>query len=177
MSRCNTIIAAALAAAALATPSALAQPPDIHAGLSEPAPKAQSKQDLRSPDTRDAARATPSDPSAARPETAGNPNVTTAADRALAQERYYTSFGEDAAADLDVIPVAEAALAQERYYASYGDPRPPTNATRTVAADTGKGIARLPLVIAVLGALMVALGAGSGLYLLHARRRATRLAT
>ena len=76
MSRCNTIIAAALAAAALAAPTALAQPPDIHAGLSEPAPEGQSTQDLRMPDTRDAARAaTPSDGNAARPETAGNPNI------------------------------------------------------------------------------------------------------
>ena len=155
MSRCNTIIAAALAAAALATPSALAQPPDIHAGLSEPAPKAQSKQDLRSPDTRDAARATPSDPSAARPETAGNPNVTTAADRALAQERYYTSFGKDAAADLNVTPIADSALAQERYYSSYGEPKPPTDATQTPADDTGNGIAR-PSIIAVLGAVRCA---------------------
>jgi hypothetical protein len=195
MSRCNTIIAATLAAAALAAPTALAQPPDIHAGLSEPAPQGQSKQDLRSPDTRDAARATtPTDPNAARPETAGNPNVsadaapsaqatddskhattddnvTPAAERALAQERYYESFGKHATTDDNVTPAADRALAQERYYESYGKPTPPTNATRTVAADTGDGIARLPVLSAVFGALIVGLGAGSGLHLLHVRRR------
>jgi hypothetical protein len=174
MSRCNTIIAAALAAAALAAPTALAQPPDIHAGLSEPAPQGQTKQDLRSPDTRDAARATtPSDPNAARPETAGNPNVS--ADAAHSAQAKDDS--KNAATD-DVTPAEHAALAQERYYMSYGKPTPLTNATRTVAADTSDGIAGLPFVIAVFGALIVGLGTGAGLHLLHARRRhATQLAT
>ena len=49
MSLTRTLVAA-LAAASLAAPSALAQPADMHAGLAQPA-----KQDLRSPDTRDAA--------------------------------------------------------------------------------------------------------------------------
>jgi hypothetical protein len=40
-----------------------------------------------------------------------------------------------------------------------------------VAADTGDGIARLPFLSAVFGALIVGLGAGSGLHLLHVRRR------
>ena len=143
MSRCNTIIAAALAAAALAAPTALAQPPDIHAPLIEAAEA--NKQDLRSPDARDAARAAaPSDRNAARPATAGNPNVTTAEDRALGQERYYESFGK---------------------------PTPPTIATRTVVADTGDGTARLPVLSAVFGGLIVGLGAGSGLLFLHVRRR------
>ena len=170
MSRCNTIIAAALAAAALAAPTALAQPPD----------------------TRDATRtATPSD---ARPETAGNPNisadaapsaqatddskhattddnVTPAEDRALAQERYYESFGRHATTDDNVTPAEDRALAQERYHASYGEATPPTIANRTVAADTGDGIARLPFLSAVFGALILGLGAGSGLHLLHVRRR------
>jgi hypothetical protein len=110
MSRCNTIIAAALAAAALAAPAALAEPADVHAPLVK----------------------------------AGNPSVTTAAERALAQERYYESFGK---------------------------PTPPTITTRTVAADTGDGIARLLVLSAVFGALIVGLGAGSGLHLLHVRRR------
>jgi hypothetical protein len=195
MSRCNTIIAAALAAAALAAPTALAQPPDIHAGLSEPAPGGHSKQDLRMPDTRDAASAaTPSDRNAARPETAGNPNisagvdhpaqasdgnkhattddnVTAAEDRALAQERYYESFGKHATTDDNVTAAADRALPRERHYESYGKPTPPTIATRTVAADTGDGIARLPFLCAVFGALIVGLGAGSGLHLLHVRRR------
>ena len=95
----------------------------------------------------------------------------TAADRALAQERYYESYSENAATGDNVTPAANPALAQERYYASYGNPTPLTNATRTVPADTGDGIARLPFVIALFGALIVGLGAGSGLHLLHARRR------
>lgn len=195
MSRCNTIIAAALAAAALAAPTALAQPPDIHAGLSEPAPAGQSTQDLRMPDTRDAARtATLSDGSDARPEWAGNPNVfadaapsaqatddskhaptdddvTSAEDRALAQERYYESFGRHATTDDNVTRAEDRAPAQERYHASYGEATRPTIATRTVAADTGDGIARLPFLSAVFGALILGLGAGSGLHLLRVRRR------
>ena len=51
MSPTRTLVAA-LAAATLAAPSALAQPADMHAGRAQPATKAQ---DLRSPDTRDAA--------------------------------------------------------------------------------------------------------------------------
>ena len=130
MSRCNTIVAAVLAAAALAAPTALAQSALIHAAAES------NKQGLRSPDTRDAARATaPSDQIAVRPETEAR------------------------------------ALAQERYYESYGQPTRPTIATRAVAADTGDGIARLPLLGAVFGALIVVLGAGTGLHLLHARRR------
>jgi hypothetical protein len=160
MSRCNTIIAAALAAAALAAPTALAQAPDIHAPLIKAAEA--NKQDLRSPDARDAAR----------PETAGNPNVPTAAERALAQERYYMSQGKNAATDNNVTPAADVAPAEER------NATPLTNATRTVATDTGDGIARLPFAIALLGALSVGLGAGSGLHLVHARRRhATRPVT
>ena len=174
MSRCNAIIAAALAAAALATPTALALPPDVHAGLNEPAPKAQSKQDLRSPDTRDAARATtPFHPNAARPEMAGNPNVSVDA----ATSAQATDDGTHPATDDNITPAADRALAQERYYASYGKPTPLSSATPTVVADTSNGIASLPFVIAVLGALIVGLGAGRGLHLLHTRRCATQPAT
>ena len=158
MSRCNPIIAAALAAAALAAPTALAQAPDIHAGLSEPVAEGQSKQDLRMPDTREAARAATDD------------NVTDAVERALAQERYYESFGRQTTDD-NVITPKDRALAQERYYSSYGKAAPPTIATRTVAANPGDGIARLHYLSAVFGALIVGLGAGSGLHLLHVRRR------
>jgi hypothetical protein len=168
MSRCNTIIAAALAAAALAAPTALAQPSDIHAGLSEPAPEGHSKQDLRMPDTRDAARAaTPSDRNAARPETAGNPNISAGVEhpaQASDDDKHTTT-------DDNVTAAEDRALAQERHYESYGKPTPPTIATRTVAADTGDGIARLPFLSAVFGALILGLGAGSGLHLLHVRRR------
>lgn len=150
MSRCNTIIAAALAAAALAAPTALAQPADIHSGLS---------------DAADAA--TRSDHIAARPETAGNGNISDdAAPSAQARDgsRYPTTDGS-------VSPAEERALAQERYYESYGKPTPPTIATRTVWTDTGDEISRLPFLSAVFGALIVGLGTGSGLHLLHVRRR------
>jgi hypothetical protein len=71
-----------------------------------------------------------------------------------------------------------AALAQERYYSSYGEPTPLTEVATATAADTGDGIARLPFVLAVIGALIVGLGAGSGLHLVRTRRRqATGLAT
>ena len=123
MSRCNTIIAAALAAAALAAaalaaPSALAQPPDIHAGLSEPAPEGQSKQDLRLPDTRDAARAaTPSGRNAARPETAGNPSISAGVDHAGVDHPAQASDDDKHATTDDNVNTAEdRALAQERYY-------------------------------------------------------------
>jgi hypothetical protein len=48
-------LAAALAIAALAVPAAHAQPTDIHTPTAQAAAKAQSKQDLRSADTREAA--------------------------------------------------------------------------------------------------------------------------
>jgi hypothetical protein len=143
MSRCNTIIAAALAAAALAAPTALAQLPDIHTELSESAATAQERhsdpfraaipdpvQDLRSLDKRDAVRATtPADRTAARPDTTGNPNVAAGA------------------------------------------------AARASAPSTGDGVARLHFVLAVVGALVVGVGAGSGLHLLRVRRRASVLPT
>lgn len=70
----------------------------------------------------------------------------------------------------------DPALAQEDSYSTYGEPAPLTEAT-TVAADTDDGIAPLPFVLAVLGALIVGLGAGSRLQLVHARRgHAARLA-
>ena len=132
MSRCNAIIAAALVAAALAAPTALAQPRDIYAGPSEPAPEGQRKQDLRMPDTRHAARATtPSDPDAARPETAGNPNHSAdAAHPAQAKD-----YSKNAATGDKVTSVVDAALAQERYYSSYGAPEPLAPPRSPVASD------------------------------------------
>jgi hypothetical protein len=148
MSRCNTIIAAALAAAALAAPTALAQPPDIHAGLIEPASEGQSKQDLRIP-------------------SAGVDHTAQASD----DDKHATT-------DDNVTAAEDRALAQERYYESHGKPTPPTIAARTVPADTTDGIARPALLSAVFGALILGFGAGSGLHLLHVRRRyRTRPAT
>jgi hypothetical protein len=121
MSRCNMIIAAALVAAALAAPAALAQPPDIQTELSESAAPAREPryrpfraeipdpvQELRSLDPRDAVHATTSSAGAAAP---------------------------------------------------------------AVALSTGDAVARLPFVLAVVGALVVGFGAGSGLQVLRVRRR------
>jgi hypothetical protein len=70
----------------------------------------------------------------------------------------------------------DAALAQERSYSTYGAPAPLTKAATTTVADTGDGIAWVPFVLAVLAALMIGLGAGSGLHRVHASRHAARLA-
>jgi hypothetical protein len=65
----------------------------------------------------------------------------------------------------------EAALAQERSYSSY------VKAAPAVATDSTDGIASLPFALAVFAALVVGLGAGSALHLVHTRRHAARLAT
>jgi hypothetical protein len=70
----------------------------------------------------------------------------------------------------------DAALAQERSYSTYGAPARLTKAAATTMPDTGGGIAWMPFVLALLGALMIGLGAGSGLHRVHARRHAARLA-
>ena len=69
----------------------------------------------------------------------------------------------------------EAALAQERAYSTYGAIEPVATAP-AVVADTG--IAPVPFALAVLGALVVGIGAGSALHVAVARRRhAAGLAT
>jgi hypothetical protein len=156
MSRCNTIIAAALAAAALAAPTALARPADIHAPLLKAA-AAANKQDLRSPDTRDAARATtPSDRNAARPDTGGNPNVSA-----------------DAATD-NVTPAERAALAQERYYESYGAPEPLAPRRSPVASDDTPW---LPIALSIAATLAVVAAGAAHLRRLRIRRGRVARAT
>ena len=54
----RTPLAAALAALAIATPAAVAQPADMHASTAYAAAQAQHRQDLRSPDAVDAAQKT-----------------------------------------------------------------------------------------------------------------------
>jgi hypothetical protein len=66
-----------------------------------------------------------------------------------------------------------AALAQERYYSTYGEPAPPREAT-TAATDSGDGIALAPFVLGLFAALVIGLGAGSALQThRHATRAAT----
>jgi hypothetical protein len=184
-----TALACALLAATLSGPAAAdpnpidsrteAQPPDIHAGLSDPAarpfdgieqlngphpsaaqtaPKTQSKQDLRSPDTRDAARATtPSDPNAARPETAGNPNVTTDAHRGFGLARD--------------IQAGDAALAQERYYSTHGEPEPLPVAEAPTPVD--EDTPWLPIALAIAATLTIVAASATHLRRLRIRRRRT----
>jgi hypothetical protein len=70
----------------------------------------------------------------------------------------------------------EAALAQERSYSNNIKPTRLAETAPAVAAG-GDGISTLPFALAVFGALVVGLGAGSGLHLVHTRRHAARLAT
>lgn len=167
----TALACALLAAATLATPTALAHPPDTaarpfdgieqlngpHPSAAQTAPKTQSKQDLRSPDTRDAARATtPSDRNAARPETAGNPNVTTDARRGFGSAR-----------DTQAV---DAALAQERYYSTHGEPEPLTFAE---APTPDKDTPWLPIALAIAATLTIVAASATHLRRLRIRRRRT----
>ena len=154
-------LVAALAATALAATAAHARP------LQEPSfPRATERTtqattapDLRSPDARDAASPAHPDRSAAPRGTSVNPG----------QEPYSATGAQTSADD-------NAALAQERYYSSYGDPRPISSPAAAPVADTGHGIAPLPFILGVAGALLVGLAAGIGLHQLHTRRRHATLA-
>jgi hypothetical protein len=113
---------------------------------------AADQQSPRTPDGRDAAR----------------PNSPSDVSAALAQERYYSSYGGRPKTPSDVT----AALAQERYFSSYGqDVEPLSRPAPAVVADDGDGIAPLPFVVSIVGALILGLGAGTGLHLLRLRRR------
>jgi hypothetical protein len=71
----------------------------------------------------------------------------------------------------------EAALAQERAYLATFKPTKLVKTTAAVATDSGNGIAPLPFALAIFGALVVGLTAGSALQLVHGRRHPSRLAT
>ena len=201
MPRSIRTITTAIAIAALTAPTALAQPADIHAPLAKAASDSH-KQHLRSPDKRDAApTTTPSDRNTARPDTTASPNltsaadralaqqryytsygkstatgdnVTPAADRALAQERYYTSYGKSTATDDNVTPAADRALAQERYYTSYGEPEPLTRPQSPVPSDDTPW---LPIALSITAGLLIVATSATQLRRLRLRRhRATRSA-
>jgi hypothetical protein len=70
----------------------------------------------------------------------------------------------------------QRALAQERAYSSYGRPTPVPPVAHTLAGEVRDGIAPLPFGLSILGALIVGIGAGSGLHRLQLRRRAAGLA-
>jgi len=67
-------------------------------------------------------------------------------------------------------PELAAARAQERYYTSYGTPTALTKPAAPVA-DSDNGVAGLPFALSVFGALIIGLGAGSGLQVVRSRNR------
>jgi hypothetical protein len=168
MPRTIRTIAAALTALVIAAPPAFAMPIDSpgHPSETTSAPK----QDLRSPDARDAAK---------RPQT---PADVTAA---LAQERYYSSYGDPE--PLDVTAAQYAASKQPEPAPASGDSEPldvtaaqyaaskqpePASAPASVRfADTGDGIDSLSFVLGLVGALIVGVAAGTGMHQLVVRRR------
>ena len=130
------------------------------------------------------------------PAATATPADTSDLTRALAQERYYmgsdnSSPARDAARPKTPSDITRA-LDQERYYMGQADPTPITpSAPPEIRTDdapitpsavpeirTEDGIARLPFVLAISGALIIGLATGSGLRLLRLRRRhATSTAT
>jgi hypothetical protein len=154
-------LAVALTTAAVAAPTAVAQPIDIHTPLAQAADKAN-HQDLRSPDARDAARPTKaSDSATTNHQDLRSPDARDAARPTKASDSAVS--GDQAA--------LRAALAQERYYSSYGEPAPLARTVPTATDDTAGGIDTLPFVLSLFGALLVGVGAGTGLLLAHTRRR------
>jgi hypothetical protein len=86
------------------------------------------------------------------------PTAAAAQSDPLAQERYYSSYGEPAQSDL---------LAQERYYSSYGEPAAAASPAPAVPADDGAPWKALAL---VSGALVVALLGAEAVTLARLRR-------
>jgi hypothetical protein len=67
-----------------------------------------------------------------------------------------------------------AALAQERYYSSYGDPASDTSpAVRSTERPSGNGIGSAPLVVSLLAALALGIGAVRAMHVRRARRPST----
>jgi hypothetical protein len=104
---------------------------------------------------------------------------------ALAQERYYSSYGDPE--PLDVTAAQYAASKQPEPAPASGDSEPldvtaaqyaaskqpePASAPASVRfADTGDGIDPLPFVLGLVGALIVGVAAGTGMHQLVVRRR------
>jgi hypothetical protein len=89
---------------------------------------------------------------------------------ALAQERYYSSYGEPGTTDA----VTSAAKAQERYYSSYGAPDPLTVAQAPEPSDDAQW---LPIALSVSVALAILAASATAARRLRIRRRATRVTT
>ena len=87
---------------------------------------------------------------------------------ALAQERYYSSYGAPETTDAGT----SAANAQERYYSSYGEPAPPTVAQSPEPSDDTPW---LPIALSVSAALAIVALSAALARRLRIRRRAARV--
>jgi hypothetical protein len=90
--------------------------------------------------------------------------------QALAQERYYSSYGEPETIDART----SAAEAQERYYSSFGEAEPRTVAPSPKPSDPTPW---LPIALSVAVALAVVATGATRARRLHVRRRHTRVTT
>ena len=89
-------------------------------------------------------------------------------DAALAQERYYSSYGEPEAIDADTA----AAAAQERYYSSYGESEP---LTVTQSPQPTDDTPWLPIALSVAVALTIVAASATMARRLRLRRRTGRV--
>jgi hypothetical protein len=94
---------------------------------------------------------------------------------AVDQQNRRSPDAQDAAAPTTPSDVTTA-LAQERYYSSYGENVEPLTSPGPVAHPGDDGIAPLPFVILLLGALILGAVAGSAPHVLRSRH-ASRVAT
>ena len=95
-------------------------------------------------------------------------NANRQASAALAQERYYSSYGETETADAGTA----AALAQERYYSSYGEPAPLTLPQPPAPPDETPW---LPIALSIAIALGIVALTATLLRRIRIRRRAARV--
>jgi hypothetical protein len=97
-------------------------------------------------------------------------NERTQAAGALAQERYYSSYGETETSDAGTA----AAKTQERYYSSYGEPEPLTVAQSPEPSNDPQW---LPIALPVAVALAIFAAGATLARRLRIRRRAVRVTT
>jgi hypothetical protein len=89
---------------------------------------------------------------------------------ALAQEHYYSSYGEPQPIDA----ATAAARAQERYYSSYGEPKPMTQPQSPAPSDDAPW---LPIALSILAAAAIAASTAQFRQRLIRRRHVARITT
>jgi hypothetical protein len=102
--------------------------------------------------------------SATNAAAASRPNEQPPVSPALAQERYYSSYGEPK----PIHSGTSAALAQERHYSSYGEPQPMTQPQSPPPTDDTPW---LPIVLSIAAALAIVAASATQLRRLRVRRR------